>query len=166
MEQFRLMKNINQVCIAVRDAEKKAKELYRDLGAGPWAFLIIEGPPMVEMTVRGEARDFRFKAAICEMEGCYLELIEPMDEVSIFHDFIQKKGEGMHHVGVPVADIDSAVKEAEARGLGVLSSAKWPDGAGGFAYLDTEASFGMVVELLQRPQPENRTKPYGFWPTK
>ena len=159
-----MMKNVNHVCIAVKDAETKAKGLCQKLGAAPWAFLIIEGPPIVEMSVRGEARNFRFKAAICEMEGCYLELIEPMDEVSIFHDFIRERGEGLHHVGVPVTDIDSAVKEAEARGLGILSSAKWPNGAGGFAYLDTEASLGMVVELLQRPAPENRTKPYGFWP--
>lgn len=159
-----LLSKVDQVCIAVWDAEEKAKQLYRDLGAGPWIFRIIEAPPFVEMTVRGQPRNWKTKAAIAEMNGCMLELMEPMDEVSIFYEFLKEKGEGMHHVGVLVPNLDDAVKEAEGRGIEVLSSAKWPNDIGGLAYLDTWDTHGMVVELLERPAPEYRVPPYKRWP--
>lgn len=159
-----LLSQINHVNIAVRSAEEKAKQLHRDLGAGPWNFLYLESPPLVEMTIRGKPQNFRLRAAIAEMEGCVLELMEPMDEVSIFYEFLKEKGEGMHHVGVIVPDIDAAIKEAEQRGMEVLCSAKWPNNLGGLAYLNTEKTFGMIVELLQRPIPEYRLKPYKRWP--
>ncbi|MBW1963442.1 MAG: VOC family protein [Deltaproteobacteria bacterium] len=159
-----LLPRVDQICIAVWDAEKKAKQLHRDFGAGPWIFRMIEAPPFIDMTVKGKRQNWKTKAAIAEMKGCMLELMEPMDEVSIFYEFLKEKGEGMHHVGVLVPNIDAAVKEAEKRGIEILSSARWPNNAGGLAYLDTWNTHGMIIELLERPAPEHRTPPIKRWP--
>lgn len=71
---------------------------------------------------------------------------------SVYADHIRRHGEGFHHFGVPVEDMDAAAARWKDLGFDVAQSGGWgtegQPGSGRFAYLDTDAIGGVIVELL------------------
>ena len=68
--------------------------------------------------------------------------------------FIDKKGEGIHHIAFRVADIHAALNELKAKGIRLIDEKPRP-GAGGalIAFLHPKATNGILVELCQRDDP-------------
>jgi hypothetical protein len=79
-----------------------------------------------------------------------LELIELIDGKTVHEDFLKEKGEGIHHLGFAVKDLNKCEEEAEKLGLKVIQGIKREDGSG-FAYLDSDRIGGAMFELVQRP---------------
>lgn len=69
-----------------------------------------------------------------------------------YEDHIQAHGEGFHHIGVNVGDMDAAIRKWTELGVPVIQSGAWGEegkpGSGRFAYLDTDSFGGISVELL------------------
>lgn len=77
-----------------------------------------------------------------------VELLQPLPGgAAILHDWLERRGEGLHHVGIRVDSIAEATAEMAARGYPLLLDGFWD--TGGFAYFDTEAELGYLVEALQ-----------------
>ncbi len=68
-----------------------------------------------------------------------------------YKDFLDQGREGFNHVGIRIDDIDPYIAEFKTRGIGILFSGDTERG-GKFAYLDTEKTFGMIIELIQPPK--------------
>ena len=120
------------------------------------------GPPFVPVqTFRGLAQSHRLRLALAQLQTVMVELIQPLSGDSIYFEHLDRKGPGLHHVGVFVPSFDAALEEAAQRGYTVLQMGRgygrWGDG--GFAYLDTEDALGMILELIEIPRerfpPEN-----------
>ncbi|MFN7993767.1 MAG: VOC family protein [Bryobacteraceae bacterium] len=83
-------------------------------------------------------------------------IIPPQDPANCYNDFLNVHGEGVHHVGVPVADLDKSIAEYKEMGYGVLQSGAWGDlpkkGSGQYAYMDTDSIGGVSVELIRAYQ--------------
>ena len=78
--------------------------------------------------------------------------VPPPDLPGIYGEFLEKHGEGLQHLGFNVPDMDEAIARYERLGLNVVLAGAWGEegkpGSGRFAYIDTDAMGGVVVELL------------------
>ena len=93
-----------------------------------------------------------------------VELIEPLEGPSAYHEWIDEHGYGFHHVGYYVADVRAVTVEMERAGFEVLmgGSGFGADGSGAFAYYDTVAVLGYVTEAIEVPA--RRHEPEALWP--
>ena len=136
---------IHQIALVVKDVEKAVERYSSVLGLGPFRRLELDMP---EANSQGGKRPMRAKLAFARAGAVELELIEPGEGDSFYREFLEAKGESMHHVGIRVTDIENAVSGFGALGIGVLQSGRTEHIA--FAYMDTEKTMGMIVEFTQR----------------
>jgi len=127
---------IDHIGIAVRDAKEKLK-LYKD-------FLGLEVTEIEEIPERG------LRVYFIKIGDTRLELLEPMNENSEISGFLEKKGEGIHHIAFNVNGIDEAVALAKENGLQPLSDEP-KRGAGGtrVLFLHPKTTGGVLTELVE-----------------
>jgi methylmalonyl-CoA/ethylmalonyl-CoA epimerase len=148
-----LRSGVFQVCVVVENLDQTIRQYWEHFGIGPWLIYTF-GPPLVRnLTYRGQPADHRFRLALATAGQMMYEVIEPLAGETIYADFIRDQGYGCHHIAFLVDDMETALAEAAAEGLAVLQSGSGfgVAGDGDYAYLDTTESFGMIVELVQRP---------------
>lgn len=128
------LSEVGQIGIVVRDFERTAKVL-EDLGLG--YFSSIEIPHA----------SARLKVGLVNLGGVQLELIQVVEGESIHSRFIRERGEGLHHLGFFVKDIENAIKKFEEKGFNVTERGEVLGVK--YAYLDTDKVLGFVIELIQ-----------------
>ena len=81
--------------------------------------------------------------------GPRIELLEATGPDSVIAKFIEKRGEGLHHVALKVADLGAAVERLKAHGTRLLNEPR--AGAGGHLYVFVHPSStgGVLLELIQ-----------------
>jgi len=143
-----LIKELIQIGVIVEKLEPYVKH-YEELGIGPWTYLEFNKDNMKNPKVRGKPVEFGMRVAMCDSYAIQLELIEPHDDKSIYWEFLQKHGPGLHHVACHVnKSYDETIKTLEARGGELLTNA---DSKKGFAYIDAIKDLGLILEIYQRP---------------
>lgn len=138
--------------LVVKDMEKAIK-YFEALGVGPFpTFLGGEGMSFTGKTVRGKPVDYDMdlRLARSELGGLEVELIQPLKGESIYKEFLEEKGEGLHHLAFVVEDVDAEITDLEKKGFKVLQTGAMPNTK--WAYLDTDEPGGMVIELCQAPK--------------
>lgn len=79
-------------------------------------------------------------------------IIPPQTPANCYADTLRSHGEGVHHLGLPVDDLDQAVAAYGKLGHSVLQSGGWGEdgkkGSGRYAYMDTDSIGGVTVELI------------------
>jgi len=84
----------------------------------------------------------------CSLGSVELELIQPITAPTIYHDFLQEKGEGLHHLGFDVKDIEKKLVLCKEMGIKIIQGGQ--GATSHFEYLDTEEVGGVIFELIQR----------------
>jgi catechol 2,3-dioxygenase-like lactoylglutathione lyase family enzyme len=136
---------VSQIGIVVRDLEK-AVDYYQNLcGLGPFVQPEIT---FIEKFYDDIPTDFEMNMAFCSLGPVEMELIQPVTPPTVYHDFIEKRGEGLHHLGFDVQDMEARLNRYREMGIRVMQMGRTE--AGGFAYLDTETIGGVIIELIQR----------------
>ena len=136
---------IDQVCLVVRNLERTVGRLVDLMNLGPFEFKKTDRPDAV---VRGKKTHVRARRAYTRAGPMELELIEPGTGDNIFQEFLDSQGEGVHHFGILVPDLDEALRRFEEKGIGVLQH--WESARTRLAYLDTEEALGVILELRER----------------
>jgi methylmalonyl-CoA/ethylmalonyl-CoA epimerase len=127
---------LDHLGIAVRSLEESLK-LYRDnLG------LCVEDI----RTVPAE----KVRVAMMPLAGTRIELLEATANDSPIARFIERRGEGIHHIAIAVSRLEERLQELEAAGVRVLPG-KGEYGAGGhrYAFLHPSSCGGVLVELVE-----------------
>ncbi len=140
------MRRADQIGIIVHDLEVAIERYSRIFACTRW-IVYTYGPDNVQdLTFRGGEGHFKMRLALADSDP-QVELIQPLEGPSLYHEH----GEGLHHIGMRVPDLDEGIRE---RGYPVLQSGRGYglDGDGGFAYLDTEKDLGVILELIEVPQ--------------
>jgi catechol 2,3-dioxygenase-like lactoylglutathione lyase family enzyme len=145
---------IAQVAIIVEDLDAAVESYLRLFGIGPWHIYTYGKPLVKRMTYRGEPTEYRMRIALSYLGPMRIELIEPLEGDTVYRDFVEAHGYGVHHFGVLVEDVEEALAQAEAAGLVMTMDGAGfgRDGDGHYAYLDTEEQLGVTIELIERPQ--------------
>jgi len=90
------------------------------------------------------------KVAFIPVGDTRIELLEPTSEASTVHQFIQKRGEGIHHIAFHVDDIEASIAQLKEMGYRLLSEVP-EEGAGGtkIVFLHPKSGFGVLIELVE-----------------
>jgi Glyoxalase/Bleomycin resistance protein/Dioxygenase superfamily len=140
------IEKIDQVGIAVKDARAAALAFETFTGIGP--FSVIDMPPSTAI-YRGKEIEFKVRVAMATVGGLMIELMQILEGEHLVKDFLEERGQGIHHLGVFVDDLGKAVDEWKATGREVIQVTKHTDGMG-TAYLDTEKELGGIyLELIK-----------------
>lgn len=126
---------IDHLGIAVRSIER-ALEFYRDhLG--------------LDVSLRETVAQEKVNVAMLPLGEPRIELLEPTDPDSVIGKFLEKRGEGLHHVAVRVPDLAASVDRLRAAGAKLLNEPR--KGAGGHLYVFVHPSStgGVLIELIQ-----------------
>lgn len=153
---------VGQVGIVVRDVEA-AVERYRTLwGPRRWVQYTY-GPALLRsQTFRGRDSSSSIRLALSG-EKPQLELIQPVDGPGTHAEWLDEHGDGVHHLGFFVPSIEDAIEATTRAGYVPLQTGLGTglDGDGGFAYFDTRAELGVLVEAIQVPA--RRRQPERVW---
>ena len=136
---------VTQIAWVTADIEATEKLLSGPVGAGKWTRLpdTVFGP---ETTVfRGAPADFTAHVSRSYIADLQVELIQPVRGISIYTEFLDRCGPGLHHVCFEPADFDAALAEAD---LEVIQSGDM-HGAMRFAYLDGAAVGVPYIEIAE-----------------
>lgn len=141
--------SIDQVAWVVEDL-KDGMDRFRGLfGLEPWSVLRFEPPSLTETTYHGHAGEYGMWLALCFEAGPAIELIEPSFGDSIYRDFLDDGGSGVHHVACfswsPAEAID-IVERFEAAGYPMVQSGAREGNE--FWYLDTRDPLGVYFEVV------------------
>ncbi len=130
-----MIRRIDHVAIAVRDLER-AKHFFieclgaRELFSAPFA-------------------DQGFRWTTLELgTSCFIELIDPLDRQGFVHRFIEKRGEGPHHITVQVDDLEAAHKRLEAKGIKTFGYSEALPGWKEF-YIHPKEAFGTLIQFAE-----------------
>ena len=140
--------HVDQIGIIVRDVDKAA-EYYESLGIGP--FHAQTGTVLMERRVWGKlVTDIKNKVLLAQIGPIEIELVQPVEGISLQMDFLETKGEGINHLGFLVDDLDKEVAKLSEQGIEPVMTVKF-QGGGGVAYMDTDEVGGVLLELIQYP---------------
>ena len=105
----------------------------------------------IKCTGTEEVADQKVKTAFLPLKDSEVELLEPTADDSPVAKFIEKKGEGIHHLAIRVDDLEKALSELKEQGVRLIDE-KPRRGAGGamIAFLHPSATGGVLLELSQR----------------
>lgn len=102
--------------------------------------------------IAGKEVELDFNLLFAYSGGLQIELIEENSQNAlIFKDYLDQQGQGLHHLGFFVADMDAKLNIANQSGLEVLFEGRFKTAGGGsvrFAYLDTRQQCGIILELI------------------
>lgn len=126
---------LDHIGIAVRSIE--SARIYEALG------LTIDHVEVVETQ--------KVKTAFISVGDSNIELLEPTSEESTVARFIEKRGEGIHHICFRVSDIEAELANLQAKGFRLINPAPVP-GAHGcrVAFLHPSAGSGVLIELSEK----------------
>jgi len=128
-------KNIHHTAIAVRDLDASIQFYQTTFGAIPGSIEIIE--------------DQEVRAVLLSIGHSNLELIEPTSETSGVAKFIERRGEGIHHVCFEVASINNQLKVLEEAGLTLIDKESRPGLSGMIGFIHPKSSGGVLIELAE-----------------
>jgi catechol 2,3-dioxygenase-like lactoylglutathione lyase family enzyme len=136
------------VGVCVHSVAETAKFYEENFGIGPFWFREVSYD---NATYFGETSGYRGKRGFAQMGPMLLELIELVDGRTIHESFLKEKGEGLHHLGFEVDNLEESMAEAKRQGFAITQYFRREDGTG-FAYLDSDRVGGTIFELVERPR--------------
>jgi methylmalonyl-CoA/ethylmalonyl-CoA epimerase len=97
-----------------------------------------------------EVPDQKVRTAFLNVGGTKIELLESTDPEGPVGKFIEKKGEGVHHIAFAVENIEEHLKEAEAKGVKLIDTVPRKGAEGlSIAFLHPKSTFGVLTELCE-----------------
>ncbi|MBA4114991.1 MAG: VOC family protein [Rubrobacter sp.] len=158
------IRSIDQVAVVVRDLDESMERYMNEFGIGPWSVYTFSPDWIHGMTFRGKEQPYSMKLALTQVGDVMYELIEPVQGPNSYEEFLNEHGEGLHHLGYFVDDIDVAIQEMEKAGYPLLQSGRGfgTNNDGAYAYFETGSALGHIIEAIEMPSempPPERTFP-------
>ncbi|MEO0795859.1 MAG: methylmalonyl-CoA epimerase [Verrucomicrobiota bacterium] len=129
-----MIQQIDHLGIAVKNLDEVAKYFEESLG--------------LECHGREEVESQKVKTAFFEVGEVHLELLEPTADDSPIAKFLEKNGEGIHHIAFRTSDIEGQLKKASDSGVRLIHEVPF-DGAANklVAFLHPKSTHGMLTEF-------------------
>ena len=127
--------HIDHVGVAVRDIDEALK-----------FFQEVFGAPAAEIQ---SLPDQGGRATLIEVGQTRLELLEPLSDDSPVGRFIERRGEGLHHLALNVSGLAGNLKKLEEHGVGLVDREPREGLSGMIAFLHPRSTFGVLTELVE-----------------
>ncbi len=143
--------SLSQVGLVVKDLHASAAYYSETIGMGPW--YLVRSPQKEIVYCRGEEVLPEFTIALAFSGNIQLELIQPREgDRSIYSEHLDRGGEGLHHLGYFVWNLDRYLERAEKLGIRPLQWGHIGTRGGSvtrYAYLDTIDACGYIHEVIE-----------------
>jgi methylmalonyl-CoA/ethylmalonyl-CoA epimerase len=136
-----------QVSIVVKDMDRAIEYYSSTFGIGPFKVMDIG---MEGVLLRGKPISTKIKVAFARSGPLQVELIQPVEGENIYTEFLDSKGEGLHHLGFQVDDLDAMLAELAKEGIQPVFYHSLPQLGAAFAYLNTDKIGGVIFELIEQ----------------
>jgi len=140
-------KTITQVAVVVKDIDNARIAWAQVLGVKAPEVSIAESNFSRPTLYKGNPSDAKAKLAFFAMDNLQIELIQPLGGKSTWQEFLDKNGEGIHHIAFQVKDINGMEKKFELQGMPTVQRGGWDGGA--YSYIDASKNLGCILELLE-----------------
>lgn len=136
--------HIEHIGIAVKNLEEAIQYYEKVLGLECYA---IE-----------EVKDQKVKTAFFKVGQTKIELLEATEADSPIAKFIDKKGEGLHHMALAVEGINGALQEVKEKGIRLIDEKARPGAEGlSIAFLHPKSTYGVLTEFCEDEQNKSST---------
>ena len=136
-----MQKGIDHIGIAVRSISK-ALPLYEEVFG-----MVNEGEEIVESQ--------GVRVVFLSTGNTRIELLEPLNEKSAVYKFIEKRGEGIHHLALEVEDIEERIKDLKMNGLQMIDEKPRPGAHHTqVAFIHPKSVQGVLLEIIEKPNQE------------
>ncbi len=146
-----LAQHFFQVSYVVSDIKAAHEWLKRVMGVEYFGTTELDMGESMKLRVRGKPSHCRIHFSLGRLGPAgkqEIEVIQPITKDSIYQEFLDTKGPGIHHVAFLVPDYAKAAKPFLDAGLQPIMEGETDDG-GHFAYFDCNNIWGSMVELVQ-----------------
>ena len=127
-------KTVDHIGIMVKDCEKVIEHWEQVLGIGPWEIRDVD-------STTSEGKTVTTRLAFTYLGGLLMALVQPPEGSS---EFLDTHGEGLHHLGFFVDDVDVEVANLVEQGVKIISHNK-----GRSAHLDIGGPGGVIYEVMK-----------------
>jgi methylmalonyl-CoA/ethylmalonyl-CoA epimerase len=131
-----MIKKFDHVGLAVKDSGETAALLSNLFG-----FKVIES--------RAEPQA-GFRSTLVSKEDVTLELIEPVGPQGMIQKFIEKRGGGLHHISIQVADLMEEIQRLKGLGVQFASEEAADVADSKVIFIHPRSTNGLLIELIQR----------------
>ena len=131
-----MIKGIDHIAIAVNSADEALSVFDNVFG--------LKADHIEEIPDQG------VKAATVRVGDTNIEFIEPINPESGVAKFLEKKGEGIHHICIEVDNIDEELNSLAAKGVELIDKKSRKGLAGMIGFLHPRATKGVLIELVQK----------------
>jgi methylmalonyl-CoA epimerase len=130
------LNKIEHIGLAVKDIEEAAK-LYQD------AFGCRVSDPI-------DVPDRKLKIAFIDISGTKLELLMGTDDESVISKFIEKKGEGIHHICFEVEEVEKAAAQLQEKGIELVDKPRMGAEGKKIVFINPKSTHGVLIELKEK----------------
>ena len=138
---------VTQIGIVVKDIEKTSKAYAEMLGVKIPKWEITDPVEKSHTQYRGRPSKARAKLAFFQLDNIVIELIEPVGGPSTWQEFLETKGEGVHHIAFEIKGMDKKIADLKAAGISLIQRGDYTGGC--YSYLDGVPKLGVILELLE-----------------
>ncbi|HDD26258.1 MAG TPA: methylmalonyl-CoA epimerase [Acidilobales archaeon] len=133
---------VDHIGIAVKSLDEAVK-FYRDVLG-------------LELVTIEEVSQEHVKVAMFKVGETYIELVQPTSPESAVAKFIEKRGEGVHHIALGVEDVKGAIEELASKGVKMIYTEPKLVAGGKrlITFLHPKQAHGVLIELVRRLEGE------------
>ena len=135
MNQACTVDYVDHVGVAVRDMEEALAFFHGIFG--------LQRPEVTDMEDQG------VRAALVEIGQTRLELLQPLGADTPVGRFLERRGEGLHHLAFNVKDVSIGLETLKAKGLEVIDHTPREGLSGLIAFIHPRSVHGVLTELVQ-----------------
>ena len=136
-----------QVAMVVKDIERAAKAYADVFGVDVPNVHTTDTADKTKIRYRGRPTAARAKLAFFEVGSILLELIEPVGGPSIWQEFLDTRGQGVHHIAFRVKGMEQVLTFLEDKNIPTVQQGEFTGGR--YAYADGTQELGVLLELLE-----------------
>ena len=129
---------IAHIAIAVNNLESAAKEYQQALGVDSIEFETVESEGV--------------KIAIISLDNGRIELMEPTNDSSPIKKFLEKRGEGLHHIALETDNLEGEVERMQGCGIQFLGKIRSGSAGTKVTFIHPNSLHGVLAELCSHPK--------------
>ena len=133
-----MIRKVNHFAIVVHNIEE--------------ALQVYEGALGLELAEVEEVPEQAVRVAFLPVGESEIELVEPLSTSSGVARFLEKRGEGLHHICLEVDDIEAALQDLAAQGVRLIDEQPRQGVHGRVAFLHPKSAHGVLIELIEKPR--------------
>lgn len=138
---------VTQIGIIVKDIDKVSQSYADFFGMEKPKWFWTDTAEIAQTEYNGETSEARSKLAFIDAGQLQIELIEPDHNPSTWREFLDEKGEGVHHIALGIKGMNQKIELLKGKNMSLIQKGEYTGGR--YAYMDTFDELKVLIELLE-----------------